>query len=79
MEPISRRNKPTLGIFVGIGVIAAVAGLALDGFVGGMLQGAGVAIILVNVYFLGMLARSDRAEARGEEPPAWLPSRDRER
>lgn len=76
---IGRTGSPALGIVIAIGAISLVVGLGLDGFVGGMLQGAGLALVLLGVYGLGLHHRSDRSAARGEEPQTWLPSRDGER
>lgn len=76
---IGRTGNLTLGTVIAIGAISLVVGLGIDGFFGGMLQGAGLALVILGVYGLGMRHRSDRSTARGEEPQTWLPSRDGER
>ncbi|WP_068266354.1 hypothetical protein [Janibacter limosus] len=76
---ITRTGNLFIGVGIGLGAIALVVGLGIDGFFGGMLQGAGLALVLLGVYGLGMRHRSDRSAAQGEEPEAWLPSRDEQR
>lgn len=76
---ITRTSNLFIGVGIGLGAIALVVGLGIDGFFGGMLQGAGLALVLLGVYGLGMRHRSDRRAAQGEEPEAWLPSRDEQR
>lgn len=66
----------TLGALVGLGAVALVVGVGIDGFFGGMLQGAGLALVLLGVYGLGMRHRADGRADRGETPESWLPSRD---
>ena len=76
---ITRTGNLAIGVGIGLGAIALVVGLGIDGFLGGMLQGAGLALVLLGVYGLGMRHRSDRRAAAGEEPEVWLPSRDEQR
>lgn len=76
---IARTSNLFIGVGIALGAVALIVGLGIDGFFGGMLQGAGVALVLLGVYGLGMRHRSDRSAARGEEPEAWLPSRDEQR
>lgn len=74
-----RTETSALVIALTLGAIALLAGVGIEGFFGGMLQGAGLALVLLGVYALGLRHRSDRSVARGEEPEAWLPSRDDQR
>ncbi|WP_114201382.1 hypothetical protein [Janibacter anophelis] len=69
-------NGTPLGVLVGLGAVALVVGVGIDGFFGGMLQGAGLALVLLGVYGLGMRHRADGRADRGETPESWLPSRD---
>lgn len=64
-----------------LGAVALFGGVSLDidGFFGGMLQGAGFAVAALGAYFLGTLHGASGSLAVGEEPGAWLPSRDRAR
>jgi hypothetical protein len=59
---------------IAIGIALATIGSQIDGFVGGMGQGAGVTLILLGVYFLGLLWR----QPKGSDG-TWLPSRDGDR
>lgn len=64
----------TLGALL-IGMLLALAGTRLDGFLGGICQGAGLALIVLSVYMIGSRMRSAK---KGEEQSMWLPSRDRD-
>lgn len=79
MEQVSRKRAALLAVVTVLGVVALLVGVGIEGFVGGLLQGAGVGTIVMGAYFLGMLHGSDRAVAEGAEPATWLPSRDRGR
>lgn len=79
MEQVSRKSTPLLVVVIVVGVVALLVGIGIEGFVGGLLQGAGVGTIVMGAYFLGMLHGADRAVAEGVEPATWLPSRDRGR
>ena len=57
-------------ILPGIGL--ALLGTHFDGFVQGLCQGAGVALILLGVYLLGAHWRRPRED----DGTMWLPSRD---
>lgn len=72
---IRRTGTSTLAIVIAMGVIATLTGVGIDGFFGGMLQGAGLALLLLGVYGLGMRHQADKHIARGEDPDTWLPSR----
>lgn len=78
MEPINRKTKPLMWVLIAVGAVALFVGIGADlnGFLGGMLQGAGFAVAVLGAYFLGMLHGANDSVARGEEPEAWLPSRD---
>ncbi|KRE39196.1 hypothetical protein ASG73_02315 [Janibacter sp. Soil728] len=76
---IRRTGTTAIAVMLALGVVALMTGVGIDGFFGGMLQGAGLALVLLGVYGLGMRHRSDRSASRGEEPEAWLPSRDDQR
>lgn len=78
MERIIRNTKPLTWVLIAVGTIALFVGVGLDlgGFLGGMLQGAGFAVALLGAYFLGMHQGADESTTRGDEPGAWLPSRD---
>lgn len=66
---------PISMILPGIGL--ALLGTRFDGFVQGLCQGAGVALILLGVYALGLLVRQRRDDERDPGGPSmWLPSRD---
>lgn len=76
---IRRTGTTAIAVMLAVGAVALVTGLGIDGFFGGMLQGAGLALVLFGVYGLGIRHRSDRSASQGEEPEAWLPSRDEQR
>ncbi|MDT0200973.1 hypothetical protein [Nocardioides sp. AE5] len=72
---MTTKNQPaplttTSGIAMIILGIATAQFVAphFDGFVKGMAQGAGIALIILGVYFLASSFRKD----------AWLPSRERD-
>lgn len=71
-----RSANLAVGLTVAVGVIAIVIGTGIDGFVGGLFQGAGVALAVLGAYGLGMRHRAERSGGRDDEPAAWLPSRD---
>lgn len=58
-------------ILVGVALLATLG--SLDGFLGGMASGAGVALVLLGAAVIG---RADRWLTRGDDD-WWLPSRDR--
>lgn len=68
-------------VLIAVGAMALFVSIDVgpDGFVGGLLHGASFALALVGAFFLGMLHGESEAIARGDEPGAWLPSRDRGR
>lgn len=70
MEPVSRKARPWIVVLVVLGAVVLFASTEVDGFVGGMGQGAGFAIAVLGAYFLGMV------QGQGSEPETWLPSRD---
>lgn len=53
------------------GMLLALAGTRLDGFVGGACLGAGIALIVLSVYMIGSRMRSAK---KGEDQSMWLPS-----
>lgn len=57
-------------VVVGIGLLTILG--SWEGFVGGMVSGAGIALVLLGVAIMG---RADRWMWRGDEE-WWLPSRD---
>ena len=65
-------------VLIVVGAITLFGGISagIDGFVGGMLQGAGFAVAVTAAYFLGTLHGAGEAVAEGAEPAVWLPSRD---
>ncbi|WP_114423466.1 hypothetical protein [Nocardioides houyundeii] len=73
----SEKRSATKGLSGGslalilVGIALATIGNQLDGFVGGMGQGAGVALIICGAYLVGVLWRQPKGP--GE---TWLPSRD---
>ncbi|ANH37830.1 hypothetical protein I601_1391 [Nocardioides dokdonensis FR1436] len=74
MSPLSRTlDLSTLGAVV-IGLLLLVLGLQVDGFVGGMGQGAGAALVVLGAV---LLLRRRRGPDRVDH--GWLPSRDGER
>lgn len=74
-------STPLMWGLIVLGAVALFGGVSLDieGFFGGMLQGAGFAVAALGAYFLGTLHGASGSLAEGEEPGAWLPSRDRDR
>ncbi len=59
------------------GMFMALGGNSLHGFVGGALQGAGLALMLLGVYSLGALWRVKKKGAAGSDSEKWwLPSED---
>ena len=62
----------TLAVIM-VGIVLALGGLTLDGFVGGALQGAGLALILLGVYALGSRWRT-KGGAVSDTEKWWLPS-----
>lgn len=70
-------------LLVGI-ALAAVIGNLLDGFVGGLVQGAGIGLILVGTFVMSpfLRRRSRRAKSGDDESGRnglWLPSQDGDR
>ncbi|GHJ60852.1 hypothetical protein NOK12_33700 [Nocardioides sp. OK12] len=60
----------TLGT-VAAGALLLVLGLQVDGFVGGMGQGAGGALVV-----LGLVVLVQRLRRPADDADTWLPSRD---
>lgn len=56
-----------------VGMLLALGGTRLDGFVGGACQGAGIALMLIAVAMIGGRMR---AAKKGDDQSMWLPSRD---
>lgn len=81
MDAIKRERLGQWGSWglIVIGAIALFVGIGADlgSFLSGLLQGAGLAVTVGGGYFLGMMHGANQAIARGEEPGAWLPSRDK--
>lgn len=74
MTPVPRSLgvASVLGTVV-LGLLLLVLGLQVDGFVGGMGQGAGAALVVLGLVFLVQVLR------RPAPDDAWLPSRDGDR
>ena len=81
MRRINPKSTPLMWVLIVLGTVALFGGVSLDidGFFGGMLQGAGFAVAVMGAYFLGLLHGGRRSSADGAEPEVWLPSRDRDR
>ena len=60
-----------------IGLASVTVSRSVDGFFGGALVGAGLALLLIGVYQLGVRMRPRRG--RGTTRRSWLPSRDSRR
>lgn len=74
------RYSTGITITIVIGMFMALAGSAVDGFVGGALQGAGLALIVLGVYALGARWRGARAHTDAADSQQWwLPSEDEKR
>ena len=75
----SARNNPVpAGLLpVLIGLACVTVSRSVDGFVGGALVGAGLALLLIGVYQLGARLRPRRNRAMTRR--TWLPSRDSRR
>ena len=72
LEPSARSSSPTAGIApILVGLLLGVVGRQPDGWLGGLLQGAAVALIVLGAYLVGAARR-----ARGRDGDGWLPSRD---
>lgn len=82
--PLAGTQRTAL-VLLAVGVIsAAVVGNLLDGFVGGLFQGAGIALILIGTFVLSpFLRRRFRRDTKGTDEPgqggSWLPSQDGDR
>ncbi len=78
MERTRRTSRPRIGpaglLMVVIGLLAATLSRSLDGFSGGALAGAGIALLLLGVHQMSA-ARRPRRDPDGT-PRSWLPSRD---
>lgn len=79
----TKRHRPTAWSagygLITVGIIFNTIGIAvLDGFAGGLVVGAGVAITLLGVVRLAATAGWLRSR-NGERGDWWLPSRDDER
>lgn len=64
----------TVTFVVGAILLFVSIGLDLDGFWGGMLQGASVALLIVGAYIAGMVGGMRRANSA--QTGTWLPSQD---
>ncbi|MDQ6527235.1 hypothetical protein RB608_26715 [Nocardioides sp. LHD-245] len=76
-KPVSPIPASALALVV-IGIGLTMTGRSLDGFVRGLCQGAGMAVILVGVAVLSahVRGRRDRRGESGGDAGMWLPSRD---
>lgn len=68
---------------VGIALVAVVGNL-VDGFVGGLVQGAGIGLILVGTFVMSHFLRRGSRRAKGGDDESgrdglWLPSQDGDR
>lgn len=70
-----RFPAPALLVPILIGIALQPLATALHGFPRGLLQGAGLAMILTGVFLLSAHMRKRRTED-GDSPGMWLPSRD---
>lgn len=61
--------------FLVLGMACALSGAFFDGFGGGMLIGAGIALIAKGAYMVGATAWP-RRQGKGDRGSDWLPSRD---
>jgi hypothetical protein len=73
---MKKPDRPTNGVLLLIlgGILLASVGMRFDGFVGGLLQGAGVGFILCGAWAFGALWRHGQ-----DTDDTWLPSRDGDR
>ena len=70
-------NAATVGLVIS-GICLITVGGTLHGLVRGLLQGAGIALVLVGVGLLSAYSRRRRDDDRATGDDAmWLPSRDR--
>ncbi|WP_110180727.1 hypothetical protein [Nocardioides solisilvae] len=70
-----KRPVPTstsIVLLILFGILLAILGQRLDGFLGGMAQGAGVGFVLVGAWSFGAMWR----HGQDRDEPTWLPSRD---
>lgn len=80
------KSDPRSRIFATSGLAFILIGIALtmtlgqqfSGFLGGMFQGAGIALILLGVVSVAASWRRPGKDSDGESRGWWLPSRDRQ-
>jgi len=70
----SSRSTNRILLLILSGILLATVGTQYDGFVGGLLQGAGVALVIGGAWSFGALWRHGH-----DSDHTWLPSKDRDR
>ena len=80
-RPLARSQKTALALLALGVLLAAVIGTQFDGFVGGLIQGAGIGLILVGTFVLSPFLRRAFRTRKGKDSTdtAWLPSQDGDR
>lgn len=75
-SPLARGTSRGLPLII-VGLACAVLGQSLDGFLGGLLSGAAVVLLIFGAYLVGSTLWPWR-DAKGRRRGGWLPSRDNE-